>query len=105
MKKERTFISSIYILLIVLGLIFASVYFNFYISNTRHVIYFVFALLAVAESLFVGLSFCFYLRGLKNRFVIIIYVISIFLTIPILLFALFWVLYFAGIQIVPPSQQ
>ena len=105
MKKERAFISSICILLIVLGLIFSSVYLNFYISNTRHIINLVFAFLAIAESMFIGLSFYFYLSGLKNKFVIIIYVVSIFLTIPILLFALFWFLYLAGIQIVPPPQQ
>jgi len=108
MEKKRAIISSIYILLIVLGLIFTAVYFNSYISNTRHAVYFVFALLSVAESLFVGLSFCFYLRGLKNRFVtithVITHVISIFLTIPILFFALVWILSFIGIQIVPPAQ-
>lgn len=105
MEKKRAIISSIYILLIVLGLIFTAVYFNSYVSNTRHAVCFVFALLSVAESLFLELSFCFYLRGLKNRFVTITHVISIFLTIPILFFALVWILSFVGIQIVPPAQQ
>ncbi len=105
MKKDKAFISLICVSLIVLGFVFAIYYFKAYVSNTRHIIYFIFSLFSIAESLFTGFSYYLYLRGLKKSFVIIIYIISAFLTIPILLFTMFWVLYFVGLQIVPPPQQ
>ena len=105
MKKVRVLINMAFILLIILGLVFATYYFSVYVRNTRHFIYFVFALFAVAESLFTGLSFGLHLRELQNKYVKIIYIISAILAIPILLFTLFWILYCFGIQIVPPTQQ
>ena len=105
MKKEKIIVSSICILLIVLGLVFAIHYFNVYISNTRYSIYLVFAIFAFVESVFTGLSFCFYFKGVKNRFVLITYVASFVLAIAVLFCATVWILYFAGIQILPPAQR
>jgi hypothetical protein len=55
--------------------------------------------------MFTGLSFCFYFKGVKNRFVLITYVASFILAIAVLFCATVWVLYFAGIQLLPPAQQ
>ena len=103
MKKKRILISSLLVLLIALGLFFTTEYFTFYISNTRHILYLILAVLAMVETLFAGLSFCFYLRSLRNRFVPITYTILVICAIPICLIAMFWVLWLAGMQI-PPQQ-
>ena len=105
MKNVKIVVSSICVLLIVLGLVFATHYFNVYISDARYCIYLVFAIFAFVESMFAGLSFCFYLKGMKNRFVLITYIVSVFFAIPVLFCTTFWILYFAGIQLLPPPQQ
>ena len=105
MKKEKILVSALCVLLIVLGLVFAIHYFNVYIGNTRYSIYLIFAIFAFVESLFTGLSFCFYLKGMKNRFVLITYIVSFILAIAVLFCAIVWILYFAGIQLLPPAQQ
>ena len=101
MKSEKIVVSAICVLLNILGLFFAAHYFNVYMSNTRHGLYAVFAIFAIAEALFTGVSFYLYLKDLKNRFVSAIYVISTIFAIPILVITAFWILYFAGMQIPP----
>lgn len=105
MKKDKAIISLICATFTVLGFVFAIYYFNSYINDTRHIIYFIISLLAIAESLFAVFSCYLYLRGVKKRFVIIIYIISTILTIPILLLTTFWFLYIIGFKIIPPPQQ
>ena len=105
MKKEKTFISFLFVPLIILGIVFALYYLDAYISNTRHIIYLVFSLFSFAEFLFVGFSFYLYLKDLKKEFSVIIHIVSSLLAIPILVFTIFWLLHFIGIQILPPAQQ
>lgn len=103
MKKEKILTSSVLAFLIALGLFFTIDYFTFYVSNTRHILYLIIAVLAMVETLFAGLSLYFCLRSLKNRFVSVTYILLVICAIPICFIAVFRVLWFAGMQI-PPQQ-
>ena len=105
MKKQRAFMISFCALLIILGFFFEMYYLNAFVYHTKYFIYLLFSIFSFAESLFVGFSLYLYFMGLKNRFATIIYIISALLAIPVMVFAIFWFLYFIGIQILPLPQQ
>lgn len=105
MKKERIIISLICIPLILLGLVFATHFLRAYVSDPRFSFALVFTLLAFAEALFTGLSYYLYLRNQEGTFAIIIYIMSAILTIPVVLCTALLILYFCGLQMIPPPQR
>ena len=103
MNKAIT--TAICALMIILGLVLAIFYYSFCQSNSGDVGYFVFALLCFAESLFAAFSLYFYLRNVKNRASVLLYTLSVLFAIPVLLAAGIWLLYFLGVQFLPPPQR
>lgn len=105
MKKDRVAASVICFLLAVMSIAIAVYYFSVYQSDTEGTGYLVLSLLGLAEALLAGVSFCFCLGCKKNAVALTVYVISAILAIPVLWVALMWLLYFAGLHLLPPPQQ
>ncbi len=105
MKKKNILISTICILLMVLGLVMAGYYYSAYQSYTRYSIYLVFALLGIIEFLSVAFSIYFSLKKLRNGIAVSVYGVAILFSVPVLLIATFWLLHFVGIDFLPPPQR
>lgn len=104
-KKARFFVSTIFVILMVLGITFAILYFTTYLSNTRHVSYLISSLVRLAEFLFAGLSLLCYRKKVDNGFGCAVYMLMVIFSIPVLWDVLILLLYFVGIEIAPPPQQ
>lgn len=109
MRKNSYVLSVICILLMAVSLVIGLYYFDAFRSHTKYVGYFVLSFIGFTETLLAGLSLGFCLKGNKGGAALITYISTVVLSIPILLLAvfwlMFWILYFAGLQLLPPSQR
>lgn len=105
MKKDCIIRNAIFILLMLISIIVAVYYFLAYLLHTQDTVNLAFSLMGFAESLFAGLSLSLCWKRRVDGLALSIYAITIILAIPVLLVTIIWLLYFAGLQFLPPPQR
>lgn len=105
MKIDRIIRNAIIILLMLISIVAAVYYLLTYLRHTQDTVNLAFSLLGFVESLFSGLSLSFCWKHRADGLALSIYVISAILAIPVLLVATVWLLYMAGLQLLPPPQR
>ncbi len=105
MKKDCIIRNAIIILLMLISIVIAVYYLLAYLRHTQDTVILAFSLLGFAESLFSGLSLSFCWKHRVDGLALSIYAISVILAIPVLLVATVWLLYIAGLQLLPPPQR
>jgi len=100
---KRAFVITAFTVLIVLGIIFAVLYGNWFITKDRS--YLCFSIIGALEAVFSAASLFLYTKEKKGALVDVVYVVCGFLCIPVLFCVMVWTLHWIGIDFLPPPQR
>jgi drug/metabolite transporter (DMT)-like permease len=90
---------------IVIGIILTVYYGNAYGDDTEDVVYCCFSILFGMASTMTAAALVLYTKAKKGALVISVYILAGILCVPVILFAMFWLLHWIGIDFLPPPQR
>lgn len=100
--RMQAIVQSVFALL---GILFAVYYGSIFANDTEETVYLCFAILSALEAVCSLCSLVLHLRTKKGSWVTAVNIFSWGLSIPIVLFAMVWLLHWIGFDLLPPPQQ
>ena len=91
--------------LIVLGIVFAVHYGIVYANDTKDAVYLCFSAISALEAIITAFALLSYLKANKGALISTVYVLTVILCVPVLLFAVIWILHWIGFDLLPPPQR